>query len=375
MKPLVLMSSLSPGGAEAVTVSFLRHLARQGGDVPLCTLTDRHDAGLAAELASAGVERLDLGARRLADPVALLRLVALVRRRGFDLVHAHGQDAAVMARWARRLTPFRLVATRHVLAEPGGTWRERLRARAALGALRGADAVVAVSRVAADRLLPAGVRPTRIHVIPNGVDLPRFDPGANTEAARVIRRREAGIGEPLIVLVPAVLRPGKGHDVLLEAVPRVRGRAPRVVFLLAGSGPLAGEITARSAALGDAVRMLGHREDMSALMAAADVVCLPSESEALPTVLLEAAAAGRPTVATRVGGVPEVVEDGHTGVLVPPSDPEALAAALGELLETPARRRELGDAALARARRSFGMETQARRTLELWRQVAGEEAA
>lgn len=380
MNPLVLMSSLAPGGAERVTVSFLRHLARLGVEVPLCTLTARHDSQLAGELRAGGVERLDLEARRLADPAALLRLVALVRHRGFDLVHAHGQDAAVMAHWARRAAPFSLVITRHVVEEPTGTWRERARARAALSALRAADAVVAVSRGAADPLLAAGILPTRTHVIPNGVELDRFDPVANSRAGRAIRKNVLDDSGDVhsgatIILVPAVLRPGKGHDVLLEAVPRVQERVPGAIFLLAGGGPLAEGTAARAAALGGRVRLLGHREDMPALMAAADIVCLPSRSEALPTVLLEAAAAGRPAVATEVGGVPEVVEDDRTGILVPAGDAGSLATALADLLAAPARRRALGEAALEKARRSFGVETQALRTLSLWRQVARERAA
>ncbi|HUH12246.1 MAG TPA: glycosyltransferase family 4 protein [Longimicrobiales bacterium] len=374
MRPLVLMSGLAPGGAERVTVSFLRRLARDGRPVPLCTLTAAHDGGLAAELEASGVERLDLGATRLVDPAALLRLRRLLRDGGFDLVHAHGQDAAVMAHWARRLARFRLVITRHVLEEPAGSWRERARARAALRALRAADAVVAVSRGTVQGLVTGGVTPRRIEVIPNGIDLERFDPADTAAAGRAIRAAYAHEPGAVVVLVPAVLRAGKGHPVLLEAIPGVRERVPGAVFLLAGGGPLAEEIAVAAKGAGPAVRMLGHREDMPALMAAADAVCLPSRAEALPTVLLEAAAAARPVVASRVGGVPEVVEHGRTGLLVPPGDPAALATALLELLEAPARRRALGEAALIRARESFGLETQVGRTLELWRRVA-EEAA
>ena len=134
MNPLVLMSGLAPGGAERVTVSFLRRLNDQGRRVPLCTLTAAHDdPSLVRELEEAGVERLDLGARRLADPAALLRLRALLRAREVDLVHAHGQDATILSRWAAWLTGFRRVDTRHVVEEPGGTWRERARARGRCG--------------------------------------------------------------------------------------------------------------------------------------------------------------------------------------------------------------------------------------------------
>ena len=369
------MSGLAPGGAERVTLSFLRQLRERGRGVPLCTVTARLDGSLAGELATAGIVRFDLGARRMADPLALWRLVALVPRERFDLVHAHGQDAAVLAHWARRLTRFRLVVTRHVVEEPCGDRRQRVRARAAAAALGAADAVVAVSRSAAARLAELGcVLRQRIEVIPNGIDTVRFDPAANAARGGVLRR-ELGLrpGSP-VVLMPALLRPGKGHDVLLEAAPRVRARVQGVTFLLAGSGELAQALERRAGPLRGAVRLLGHRDDMPALMAAADVVCLPSRSEALPTVLLEAAAAGRAVVASRVGGVPEVVEDRRTGLLVAPSNPGALAEALIELLEGPERRRELGRAALEKARREFALELQVRRTEAVWRRVLGDRA-
>jgi glycosyltransferase involved in cell wall biosynthesis len=120
------------------------------------------------------------------------------------------------------------------------------------------------------------------------------------------------------------------------------------------------------------VRFLGPRDDMPDLMAACDVVVLPSRAEALPTALMEAAAAGRPVVATRVGGVPEVVEDGRTGLLVPAGDPHALARALASVLADPVRAAALGDAARALARQRFGIDRQVERTIELWtRVVAG----
>jgi glycosyltransferase involved in cell wall biosynthesis len=341
----------------------------------LCTVTARHDGALADEVGTAGIERHDLGARRLADPLALMRFLVLLRRQCTDLVHAHGQDAAVLARWARRVGQFRLVITRHVLDEPSRGFRQRVRQHAAISAVRAADAVVAVSKSAADRLSELASLPrTRIEVIPNGIELDRYDPAGNAVGASRVRR-ELGLGpDTVAVLVPAVLRPGKGHDTLLAAVPRVRRHVPDAAFLLAGDGELADALGARAQQLGGAVRMLGHRNDMPGLMAAAAVVCLPSRSEAFPTVLLEAAASGRPVVATRVGGVPEVVDHGRTGILVPPADPAALAQALAELLQDAARRRRLGETALARARSDFAVSCQAGQTTELWRRVLGERA-
>jgi glycosyltransferase involved in cell wall biosynthesis len=367
MKPLLLMSGVPVGEAERITVSLLRHIQEAGERVPLCTVAPGDDDALARELATAGIARFDLGARRQADPQALARLVALLRRQGFDLVHAHGQDAAVLAYWARRAARFRLVVTGDTTDEPAGDRNQSVRARAARAALTAADAVIADSHTAAARLSGGGqaVRREKIGVIPKGIDVARFDPAANAAAGRALRRKLAPGATSHVVLLPADLNPGKARDVVLEAAHLVRDRIPGVAFLVAGPGAADG--------IDAPVRFLGHRDDMPALMAAADVVCLPSRSEAAPAVLMEAAAAARAVVAARVGGATAVVEHGRTGLLIAPLHASALAGALIELLEVPGRRGTMGEAAREKARREFGLESQAQRTVSLWQRVLSED--
>lgn len=379
-RPLVLLSHLATAGAERVTVSFVRRLRVMGVDASVCTLTARVDGPLAEELRAAGVPRHDLDARRLADPGALARLLRLLARERPDVVHAHGQDASILATAARRLGGFQLAVTRHVLEEPMGDARQRLRARAACAALRRADAAVAVSRAAAGRLAAlSGMPPDAIHVIPNGIELEHFDDPA--PARREAVRRALGAGpEDRLVLVPAALRRGKGHDALLDALPGLRARVPRARLLFAGGGWDAWEnrLRARVAAMAedvrDAVRFLGPRTDIAELLAASDLVALASEAEALPTALIEAAAGGRAVVATRVGGIPEVVLDNVTGLLVPPGDPAALGVAIACLLLDRGRARAYGAAARRRARQEFAIETQVSRTVALWASLAPAEA-
>jgi glycosyltransferase involved in cell wall biosynthesis len=370
MRPLVLLSSLASGGAEQVTVAFLRALAEEGQHVPLCTLSNRRDDAPALEVGESGIVRHDLGARRLLDFRAFLRLLSLIRCERIDLVHAHGQDAAILGSWARPFGKFRFIVTRHVLDEPVGDRRQRIRAQQSLGAFRRADAAVAVSRAAADRLATLARLPLeRIRVITNGIRLERFDPGSSGIHANGLRGSlGVGLSEPLVV-VPAVLRPGKGHDVLLDSVPLVQERFPSARFALAGGGELEGELKVRAQNLGSAVLFLGHRRDIPELMAASDLVVLPSRAEALPTVAMEAAAAGRAMLASRVGGVEEVVSDGVTGIMVPPGDPRALAESMVALLGDPERRNALARAARLRALEEFGIETQVKRTLALWDEV------
>lgn len=366
-RALVLLSSLAAGGAERVTVSFIRRLTEMGHSVEFCTLTARHDSALADEFRRIPLTRHDLGARRLLDPLACLRYLQLLRSARIEVVHAHGQDAWLLAGFARRLAGVPLVLTRHVLDEPARTWREAVRRRCALDAARHADVLAAPSIAAAQRLAHlAGVPTPRVRVLPNGVDLRRFGTSQLADRREAVRRSFGCGPRDRIVLLPAVLRPGKGHDVLLGALPRLRSWVPEARVVFAGDGELASQLRCAARSHGGSVVFLGHREDVPELLAACDVVALPSFAEAQPTVLMEAAAAGRPVVATRVGGIPEVVDDGTTGLLVPPGDVRALAAAIAALLADPARAAAFGGAARARAERCFSLDRLVGATLDLW---------
>lgn len=370
VRPLLLVSTLAAGGAERVVVSLAGRLVERGYDVAVCTLTATVDSHLAEELRRAGATRLDLAARRLSDSRAVVRYLRLLRHGGFDVVHAHGQDAWILATLARLVTRVPLVLTRHVLDEPAETWRQSLRRRGALEAVRRADAVVAPSSAAAETLADmTGICASRIHVIPNGIDLDRFQPAPG---CRERARNALGCApDQRLALVPAVLRFGKGHEVLLDALPALRRGCPHLKVVFAGGGEREAELRERAAPHGESVTFLGDRDDVPDLLAACDLVVLPSYAEALPVALIEAAAAGRPVVATRVGGIPEIVEHGVTGFLVPPGDPIALAEAITALLrDEDDTLRAFGLAARVSARYRFSLDSHVDRTLELWSHVA-----
>jgi glycosyltransferase involved in cell wall biosynthesis len=215
--------------------------------------------------------------------------------------------------------------------------------------LQGRTRFVAASRQHARELLAQGVAADDVEVVYSGIDTQRFAPRDKS-----LCRESWGLPRvrPLI-LVPARLHPMKGHGVLLDAVPDVIRQVPDVIVLCAGEGPsrdlLAMEVESRG--LTDTVRLLGHRDDIPVLLGASDVVALPSLREGLPSAMLEAFAAGRPVVATAVGGVAEALEDGREGCLVPPNRPDLLAQALARLLEDPVRRREMGRKGVETAKR------------------------
>jgi glycosyltransferase involved in cell wall biosynthesis len=194
-----------------------------------------------------------------------------------------------------------------------------------------ADAIVAVSRALAEELAHLGVPRDRLHVVPNGVDPTLFHPRDRSSA-----RLALGVpGDADIVLFVGRLEPQKGVHELLDAFERVRARAPRALLVLAGDGVDLEAVRARVSRWAPAaVRLLGATEHarVAEWMSACDVLALPSWAEGTPNVVLEALASGRPVVATRVGGIPDVLRDERAGILVPPRDVSALADALATAL-------------------------------------------
>jgi glycosyltransferase involved in cell wall biosynthesis len=216
-------------------------------------------------------------------------------------------------------------------------------------AYRCAHAIVANSRAAGRQLESEGVPADRVRIIPNGVDAGRFEP-----------RPMGGIAVTTILTV-ANLRSEKAHEVLLVAAAQLR-RYPYLRFLIAGDGPRAAELhaLAKTLAVERQVSFLGHREDVPALLASADAFVLPSRSEAFPNGAIEAMAAGLPVVATRTGGLLDLIDEGRTGLLVPPDDPGALAAAIESLVLSPARAAMLGAAARDEVTRRYSFDRMVR---------------
>jgi glycosyltransferase involved in cell wall biosynthesis len=218
-------------------------------------------------------------------------------------------------------------------------------------AYRCAHAVVANSPAAGRQLESEGIPAHRIRVVPNGVSVERFTPRASSDARPVTT-----------ILTVANLRREKAHEVLLAAAAELGPRHPHLRFLIAGDGPRAAELRVLAKTLGvDAqVTFLGHREDVAALLATADAFVLPSRSEAFPNGAIEAMAAGVPVIATRTGGLLDLIDDGRTGLLVSPDDSRALAAAVESLLVAPARAQALGAAARDEVTRRYSFDRMVR---------------
>lgn len=367
LRVLVTLSSLQVGGAERNVVSLLPYLEREGLDVALCTLSKRSDSYLANIAARTDVPRYNLDARKLLDLSGFHRFLRLLQERNVDIIHAEDQYATLYSSVASLLTGIPWVATRHNVAEEKPDVRSRVRAELCLVALRGANRCITVSdairrALSEKRVLP----PERMITVYNGVEMEKFATSGDLKASR------RALNWPLddaIVLVVAVIREDKGHDLLFEATKRLLATVPNLCIKVVGDGPFRAVRQREAAFLGDRVEFMGQRSDVPLLLNASDLLVMPSRNEGLPTVLIEAAAAGLPVVATDVGGTREIVEHDVTGFVVPPNDVSALSQRMAELMLNPDLAKRLGHAGRERIKQIFTLSNQARKTAAVYNEL------
>lgn len=374
----------------------LLHLAdtadRGGGETYLFLLADRlprdryafsalcpSERPLSNRLRSIGVGVVPFEIPRLLSLAALVRLVRLFRQHRPDIVQSHGARtnlyAALAGRWAR--VPI-IVCTIHnsLYDYPISHIRRSLYLIGERLTFALSDRVVCVAdALAQDLMKRSGRDPRKIQVIRNGVDLNAFDP-KTVDGSTV--RREFGLEKdtPLIGIVGR-MTPQKGHRDLLTALVQIRAAVPAVRVLIVGNGPLRDELVeyAGRHRLDDCCIFTGPREDIPAVIGALDVVALPSLSEGLPFVLLEAMAMGKPVVATRINGVREVVEDGVTALLIPPREPAMLAGAISALLINQELRSRLGAAARQHVERRFSLTLMMQQVERLYEELLAQTTA
>ena len=373
MRVLFLLDNLDAGGAERNTLDLMRALIGLSVEPHLCIAGRRCDERLLAEATGLGARVHRLHGARLYDPRPLLRLTRLLSRERFDVVHLQDPYPAPMALLASLVFGIPVVTTRHVLADDHSNIRADVRSRLLLRVMRAASdrIILPAARLRTPFAEQSGISPGRMVVVHNGIVSRPL-----VEGARDLLRRQLGWrSEERIILIVALLRGGKGHEDLFAAMPQILQASPGARLKVVGDGRERARLEALASPLGEAVAFLGMRSDVPDLMSAADLLVLPSWSEAYPTVLLEAAMAGLPSVTTDVGGAAEIVVDGETGLVVPPRSPDSLAQAIIGIVEDEQRLRSLGLAARRVAIERFTIERQARATLDVYRDLMGERLA
>lgn len=371
LRTVTLVNRLVHGGAERLAYQLVRDLDPARFERTLC-VSRADDPGHAApgteparwieELRDDGVRVIELRRRGRRDVAAWGPLLPELRRT--DVLHAHMFGSNV---WASALGPALgvpvVLSHEHAFAHTGGPFQAAIDRHLVA---RGSRALIAPSALVRARMVgPDGVPEDRVVVLPNGVETRMPTPGRDL-------RRELGI-PPDVLVVGSVgsLRAIKRFDVLIDAADVLRRRHPDVRVVIAGGGPERAALDARIAERGltDTVRLLGARDDVPDVLAACDVAVTCSDAEASPLSIMEYMGAGLPTVATAVGGIPDVIGDGEHGVLVPRRNPAALATAIGDLLDDPGRRIALGRAAAARRRVEFDLAVMVRRVEELYERL------
>lgn len=353
------------GGVEQAFVHFLAHLDRKQWRPVLFHHAEPGIAPLLQEMRCLQVQtRVVPRLQGTAVIKGLPRFIASLREERPVIFHAHlnwllsckfGLAAAALSR-----TPIVIATLQQFLQPP---WRENIYVQQRLVAA-GVDRYIAVSDAVARQLAHAfDVPSAKIQTIHNCIPPASFNRPVNHRLKSTFNQ---GTNRP-VVLTIARLDQQKGHQFLLQAVRQM----PDAVFVLAGDGPARQELQAQvqAQAIADRILFLGHRVDVADLLAACDLFVLPSIYEGLPLAILEAMAAGRAVVATAVGGVPEAVLDGQTGLLVPPGNPDALADAVRSLLSDPARAARMGTAGKARVQQHFSIDVMARQINQTYEEL------
>jgi glycosyltransferase involved in cell wall biosynthesis len=363
LKVLQLIPTLDRAGAEKQMVLLATGLPRERFRVEVAALTRL--GPLEAELRAADVPVTALGKRFKVDPLALARLVRFLRAGRFDVIQTWIFAGNTYGRVAARLVRVPVVVTAEMAVD---LWKSPRELAIDRWLARYTDRVVGNSQAVVDFYRRIGIPEKWLALIRSGIG-PEEPPAVDRAAVRT------AFGWPPdapLLLFAGRLAPQKGVDGLIAAIDLVQYNVPQLRVLIAGDGPMRAQLEATAAAfrLGGMVRFAGHRDDVPRLLAAADLLVLPSLYEGLPNVVLEAMRFSKPVVATAAPGTTEVVNDGETGLLVPLRDPPALAQAIRTLVEDPERARRLGAAGRERVAADFRAETMIDAYASLYEELA-----
>ncbi len=365
MKILIAESSTTMGGQELAVLLHADGLRKRGHEVRLI-LEPGSSIHRLAEGKGLTVELVAMS--RLRYPTAIASFRRLMARDRPSLLHVNSsRDSWIGGLAARLVTPrVEVVRSRHISTPLNKTIATRLLYRTLM------DFVIVTGGELTRRGLIErdGLEPDRVAAFPIGIDVGEFKPGRPDRDLRL----ELGLapGHRLVGLI-SYLRSYKGHEYFIEAAARVLPRAKDVTFLIVGEGPEEERLRARVASLGlaDQVQLLGFREDLLSVFRSLDLFVIPSvEGDTIPQVLMQALAMGLPVVSTTVGSIPDVVQDGRTGFVVPPRNADALAERILTLLADAGLRAEMGRRGRALVEQEYSLDRMLDRLEEVYKKVA-----
>ncbi len=339
LKVIHLTVGFTIGGAERLLVDMLPRFDKECYDVSGVSLKGWGPIG--CELKEAGIRVSSLGGKGKKDLKVLLRLYKLLKIEKPDILHTHLFLANVAGRVIGKLANVPIVVSSIHNIEVWMEWYHTLLDRLSS---RFADRIVSCSDAAREySIKKTGIDAKRYTTIYNGVDLAKFNRKLNFKS----KREELGleVSYPVIATIGRLIEPQKGLRYLIEAAQKFVLEFPKTQFLIIGDGPAKDDLQNLVKKLGISKNFFfaGMRQDIPEILNTIDIFVLPSLQEGFGIVLIEAMAAGKCIIATKVGGIPEVVKDGETGILIPPKDVQSLLTAMLDLMKNKNRRKKLGE--------------------------------
>jgi glycosyltransferase involved in cell wall biosynthesis len=369
-KVMHLIATNFYGGPEK---QIVEHLKRLNSGCYQGTLSSFLEGGTPNETLEqaeiAGLRNFGIPMSSRFDIRALWKLIQLLRHEKIDLLCTHGYKSTVMGWWAGRRVGIPVVAFSrgYTVENPKVAFYEWLDRRF----LKRVSGIIFVSEGQRKRLESLGIRGRRNWVVRNAVAADSSKDSLSKDLRKQVLERLRIPGAVEMVVSAGRLSPEKGHRFLVEAIGMLRGSGNNAHFVFCGEGPCQKELETRSKELGisEKCHFVGFRRDLKEIFQAMDLLVLPSLTEGLPNVVLEAFACAKPVIATNVGGVPEIVEDGINGILVPPERSDLLAEALKNFLAAPEKRRMMGEAGYRKVKSEFTFESQTKKLESIYLEV------
>jgi glycosyltransferase involved in cell wall biosynthesis len=373
MKILHLITTLAGGGAEFHLLTLCRYQKKQGMEVVVACLSEfgKDGRSLRRDFENEGIRVIRLGDGHRFELRSFSRIVRLVETERPNIFHTHLPRADLTGALARFLNPsVAWVCSLHAIYSDdwSGRW--------SLPLLRflwnRADAIICISHAVSDWLIAGGMPADRAKVIYYGIEPDKFS------QPRVDLRKEWALNGSAIIGSIGRLEPRKGHDCLIEAMATLVKRLPNVLLLIAGhdSWGYGVNLGRRIDELGlkDRVRLIGFQNDVVSFLNTLDVFALATNSEGFGQVVIEAMAAGKPVVTSKIAPLTEIVADGETGLLVESRSPQSFASAIAQLLIDPMERHRMGARGRERVTKSFTAERMTQETLLLYENLLGQKS-
>jgi glycosyltransferase involved in cell wall biosynthesis len=373
-KIIWMIDSLRPGGAEQLMVPILKNL-KASFDIRVCALQVRAGNPIAKQLEQVGISVDLVEIPNLRTLSNLPKIIRYLRKHSPDLIHTQLQFADILGSTAGRLLNIPTLSTQHTIESDTDLSSAGLRQKLAWFCLKHfSEKVIAVSNQTKEYHRTRGkIQPSKIITLHNGIDILKFT-NIPEEKRKNIRELHTLPSDGKIILTVAVLREKKGIQYFLSALPEILSEHPKTYYLIVGDGEYRQNLEqiVKDKSLQKNVLFAGHKTNVPEYLAACDLFVLPTLIDAFPTVLLEAMAAKKPIIASNVGGVPEIIEDEFSGLLVSPTDSDQLKKSCNLLLSNPQKADYLAENGHKIALEKFSINKQVEQLVKIYLEIINE---